>query len=70
MNDVRGVAKVCKQINKDIEETNNRINHRTYKSKRIEDKVDALCDHIATFEAANVKKEGHINYLEGVTSCS
>jgi len=64
--DVTGVAKVCECIDKDIEEKNNRINRRTWESKRLEDRMDNMCKRIAFLEEANIKKEGCINYLEGI----
>jgi len=66
MKDVTGVAKVCEWINKDIEETNNQINCRTQESKRLEDRMDEACKRLAFLEEANIEKEGHINYLEGI----
>ena len=66
MKDVTGVAKVCEQIDKDIEETNNRINRRTRESKRLEDRMDEVCKCLAFLDEANIEKEGRINYLEGI----
>jgi len=66
MKDVTGVAKVCEWIDKDIEETNNRINRQTRESKRLEDRIDKMCKHLTFLEEANIEKEGRINYLEGM----
>jgi len=66
MKDVTGVAKVCEWIDKDIEETNNRINRQTRESKRLEDRIDEKCKHLAFLKEANIEKEGRINYLEGM----
>ena len=66
MKDVTGVAKVCERINKDIEETNNRINRRTQESKRLKDRMDEMCKRLAFLKEANIKKEGRINYFEGI----
>jgi len=61
-----GVCKVCEWINKDLRKLNSGINGCSCERKRIKDKVDMLCSRIAFLEEANIKKEGRINFLEGV----
>ena len=66
MKDVSGVVKVMERINSDVKETNIRIDHRTKELKQLEGKVDNLVDRLVFLEQANIKKEGRIDYLEGV----
>ena len=66
MKDVSGVVKVVERINSDVKETNIRIDRQTKELKQLESKVDNLMDRLAFLEQANIKKEGRIDYLEGV----
>ena len=66
MKDVSGVVKVVERIDSDVKETNIQIDRRTKELKQLESKFDNLVDHLVFLEQANIKKEGRINYLEGV----
>ena len=66
MRDATSVIKVWKQIDKDIKETNLRIDCWTREFKRLENKVNNLISHFTFLEEANIEKEGQINYLKGV----
>ena len=61
----KGIIKVCTQMDADVKETNDRIDHQSRKGKRLEEKVSALVNHIALLEEANVTKEERISFLEG-----
>ena len=66
MKDVSGVVKVVEQIDLDVKETNIQIDRRTKELKQLESQFNNLTDRLAFLEQANIKKEGWIDYLEGV----
>ena len=66
MKDVSGVVKVVERIDLDVKETNIRIDRRTKELKQLESRFENLADRLAFLEQANIKKEGRIDYLEGV----
>ena len=56
----------CPATDQDIKETNLQVNHQPKEFKWLESKVDNLIDHLTFLEQVNIKKEGRIDYLEGV----
>ena len=66
MKDVSGVVKVVERIDSDVKETNIQIDRRTKELKQLESRFENLADRLAFLEQANIKKEGRIDYLEGV----